>query len=67
MVEDHVGINAVEHFIGDWGIENNMTYTSTAAETGKKVAIIGAGPAGLAARVSAAPAWPRRDHFRRAR
>lgn len=49
MVEDHVGINSVEHFIGDWGIENNMSYTSTAAETGKKVAIIGAGPAGLAA------------------
>ena len=49
MVEDHVGINSVEHFVGDWGIENNMTYTSTAAETGKKVAVIGAGPAGLAA------------------
>jgi len=38
-----------EHFVGDWGIANNMAYTSTAAETGKKVAIIGAGPAGLAA------------------
>ena len=49
MVEDHVGINSVEHFIGDWGIENNMTYTSNAPESGKKVAIIGAGPAGLAA------------------
>jgi NADPH-dependent glutamate synthase beta subunit-like oxidoreductase/Pyruvate/2-oxoacid:ferredoxin oxidoreductase delta subunit len=49
MVEDHVGINAVEHFIGDWGIANNMAYTSSAAESGKKVAIIGAGPAGLAA------------------
>jgi len=49
MVEDHVGINSVEHFVGDWGIANNMAYTSTAAETGKKVAIIGAGPAGLAA------------------
>ncbi|MDP2056497.1 MAG: NAD(P)-binding protein, partial [Thiobacillus sp.] len=49
MVEDHVGINAVEHFVGDWGIENNMTYTSTAPESGKKVAVIGAGPAGLAA------------------
>jgi NADPH-dependent glutamate synthase beta subunit-like oxidoreductase/Pyruvate/2-oxoacid:ferredoxin oxidoreductase delta subunit len=49
MVEDHVGINSVEHFIGDWGIENNMKFTSTATESGKKVAIIGAGPAGLAA------------------
>ena len=49
MVEDHVGINAVEHFVGDWGIANNMAYTSTASETGKRVAVIGAGPAGLAA------------------
>ncbi len=49
MVEDHVGINSVEHFIGDWGIENNMGYTAAATETGKKVAVIGAGPGGLAA------------------
>ena len=49
MVEDHVGINSVEHFVGDWGIENKMKFTPAAAETGKKVAIIGAGPAGLAA------------------
>jgi NADPH-dependent glutamate synthase beta subunit-like oxidoreductase/Pyruvate/2-oxoacid:ferredoxin oxidoreductase delta subunit len=49
MVEDHVGINSVEHFVGDWGIENNMKFTAAAASTGKKVAIIGAGPAGLAA------------------
>ena len=47
QVEDNVGINAVEHFIGEWGIANNMTFTSTAAETGKKIAIIGGGPAGL--------------------
>jgi NADPH-dependent glutamate synthase beta subunit-like oxidoreductase/Pyruvate/2-oxoacid:ferredoxin oxidoreductase delta subunit len=49
MVEDHVGINSVEHFVGDWGIENKMKFTPAAASTGKKVAIIGAGPAGLAA------------------
>jgi len=49
MVEDHVGINSVEHFVGDWGIANNMKFTPAAASTGKKVAIIGAGPAGLAA------------------
>ena len=48
-VEDHVGINSVEHFIGDWAIQNNMKYTSTAQPSGKKVAIIGGGPAGLAA------------------
>lgn len=47
QVEDNVGINAVEHFIGEWGIANNMTFTTTAESTGKKVAIIGGGPAGL--------------------
>ena len=49
QVEDHVGINSVEHFVGDWAIQNNMKYTSTAQPSGKKVAIIGGGPAGLAA------------------
>jgi dissimilatory sulfite reductase flavoprotein subunit len=48
-VEDHVGINSVEHFLGDWGIANNMAYAKPEAQTGKKVAIIGGGPAGLSA------------------
>ncbi len=47
-VEDYVGINAVEQFIGDWGITNKITFQA-GAETGKKVAIIGGGPAGLSA------------------
>ena len=49
QVEDHVGINAVEHFLGNWALENNMKFDPPAQETGKKVAIIGGGPAGLAA------------------
>jgi len=49
MVEDHVGINSVEHFLGDWANDNKMAFETKAADTGKKVAIIGAGPAGLAA------------------
>lgn len=48
MVEDNVGINAVEHFVGNWAIENNMTFAGPEKETGKKVAVIGGGPAGLA-------------------
>ena len=48
-VEDHVGINAVEHWIGDTAIAKGYTFTAAAASTGKKVAIIGGGPAGLAA------------------
>ena len=48
-VEDHVGINAVEHYIGDWAIENNIQFDKPETETGKKIAVIGGGPAGLAA------------------
>ena len=47
-VEDHVGINAVEQFIGDYGLNNKLAFTP-GEDTGKKVAVIGAGPAGLAA------------------
>ncbi|HET9701119.1 MAG TPA: NAD(P)-binding protein [Burkholderiales bacterium] len=47
-VEDHVGINGVEHYLGDWAIKNNMQFRKPETSTGKKVALIGAGPASLA-------------------
>jgi glutamate synthase (NADPH) small chain len=47
-VEDYVGINAVEQYIGDIAIENGYKFTP-GADTGKKVAVIGGGPAGMAA------------------
>jgi NADPH-dependent glutamate synthase beta subunit-like oxidoreductase len=47
-VEDHVGINSVEQFIGDSALEAKLAF-ETGPDTGKKVAIIGGGPAGLAA------------------
>jgi len=47
-VEDHVGINAVEHFIGNYALEKGFKLRSPGADTGKKVAIVGGGPAGLA-------------------
>ena len=47
-VEDFVGINAVEQFIGDYALEKNFAFQA-GPETGKKVAIIGGGPAGLSA------------------
>ena len=47
QVEGHVGINSVEHFLGDYAIKHNLKFTRPAASTGKKVAIIGGGPAGL--------------------
>ncbi len=48
-VEDRVGINAVEQFIGDTALKNGYVFQPPAQESGKKVAIIGGGPAGLAA------------------
>jgi NADPH-dependent glutamate synthase beta subunit-like oxidoreductase len=48
-VEDFVGINSVEQFIGDTAIREGYKFETAAEETGKKVAIIGGGPAGMAA------------------
>jgi NADPH-dependent glutamate synthase beta subunit-like oxidoreductase len=47
-VEDHVGINSVEHFLGEYAIQNKLKFAPE-AKTGKKVAVIGGGPAGLSA------------------
>ena len=47
-VEDHVGINSVEQYIGDSALEAGYTF-ETGPDTGKKIAIVGGGPAGLAA------------------
>jgi len=48
-LEDFVGINSVEQFIGDTAIEKGYKFDPAPADTGKRVAIIGGGPAGLAA------------------
>ncbi|MCB1867856.1 MAG: NAD(P)-binding protein [Gammaproteobacteria bacterium] len=47
-VDDFVGINAVEQFIGDNAIVKGYKFQA-GEETGKKVAVIGGGPAGMAA------------------
>jgi dissimilatory sulfite reductase flavoprotein subunit len=48
-VDDYVGINAVEQYVGDWANQNNVQLTGAGADTGKKIAVIGGGPAGLSA------------------
>jgi len=48
-VEEHVGINSVEQYVGDWALEHNLKLAPAGPDTGKKVAVIGGGPAGLAA------------------
>jgi NADPH-dependent glutamate synthase beta subunit-like oxidoreductase/Pyruvate/2-oxoacid:ferredoxin oxidoreductase delta subunit len=48
-VDDFVGINAVEQYIGDTAIAQGFKFPAAPALSGKKVAIIGGGPAGMAA------------------
>ena len=45
---DPVSIGKLERFVGDWGHENGIDLSAKAAPNGKKVAVIGSGPAGLA-------------------
>ncbi|MDO8905001.1 NAD(P)-binding protein [Hydrogenophaga sp.] len=47
QVEDFVGINSVEHFLGEYAIANNLAFRKPDFSSGKKVAVIGGGPAGL--------------------
>jgi NADPH-dependent glutamate synthase beta subunit-like oxidoreductase len=47
-VEDFVGINAVEQYIGDTAKREGYKFDNSAPLSGKKVAIVGGGPAGLA-------------------
>lgn len=46
-VEDFVGINAVEQYIGDYAQENGFKLVCDAPLGDKRVAIVGGGPAGL--------------------
>ena len=49
QVEDFVGINSVEHFLGEYAVKNKLAYRKPETQSGKKVAVIGGGPAGLSA------------------
>src|SRR5512139_2915537 len=49
QVEDFVGINSVEHFLGEYAIANKLAFPKPTQSSGKKVAVIGGGPAGLSA------------------
>lgn len=48
-VDDYVGINAVEQYVGDWANENGLKMPEPGAPTGRSIAVIGGGPAGLSA------------------
>jgi NADPH-dependent glutamate synthase beta subunit-like oxidoreductase len=48
-VEDFVGINSVEQYIGDHALQAKLSFDKPEQESGKRVAIIGGGVAGMAA------------------
>ncbi|MBF0588839.1 MAG: NAD(P)-binding protein [Magnetococcales bacterium] len=46
--DETVGINAVEHAIGQYAVEHKLAFDKpTAPKTGKRIAIVGSGPGGL--------------------
>lgn len=45
---ESVSIGKLERFVGDWVLENNVSFNSVKPSNGKRIAIIGSGPAGLA-------------------
>ena len=49
QLDQAVGINAVERFLGDQAIARKWSLNADAEPTGKRVLIIGAGPSGLSA------------------
>jgi NADPH-dependent glutamate synthase beta subunit-like oxidoreductase/Pyruvate/2-oxoacid:ferredoxin oxidoreductase delta subunit len=48
-VDEAVGINAVERFLGDLAIDRGWQVTVDAPPSGKRVLVVGAGPSGLSA------------------
>ncbi|HYU65273.1 MAG TPA: NAD(P)-binding protein, partial [Jatrophihabitantaceae bacterium] len=49
QLDEAVGINSVERFLGDEAIKQGWQLPSPAADTGKRVLVVGAGPSGLSA------------------
>ena len=49
QLDTAVGINAVERFLGDEALKQAWAFAKPTQETGKRVLVIGSGPAGLSA------------------
>ena len=49
QLDEAVGINSVERFLGDHAIEHGWTVPVSAEPTGRHVLVVGAGPSGLSA------------------
>jgi 2-oxoacid:acceptor oxidoreductase delta subunit (pyruvate/2-ketoisovalerate family) len=49
QVDEAVGINAVERFLGDLALEKGWGLSEPGPDSGKRILVVGAGPAGLSA------------------
>jgi 2-oxoacid:acceptor oxidoreductase delta subunit (pyruvate/2-ketoisovalerate family) len=49
QLDESVGINAIERFLGDEALRRGWKFERPAASSGKRVLVVGAGPSGLAA------------------
>jgi 2-oxoacid:acceptor oxidoreductase delta subunit (pyruvate/2-ketoisovalerate family) len=49
QIDAAVGINSVERFLGDEAIKRGWRFAPSAAQSGKRVLVVGAGPSGLSA------------------
>jgi NADPH-dependent glutamate synthase beta subunit-like oxidoreductase len=49
QLDEAVGINSVERFLGDEALKRGWRFNAPKRETGKRVLIVGAGPSGLSA------------------
>ncbi|MBC8204659.1 MAG: FAD-dependent oxidoreductase [FCB group bacterium] len=45
--ESSVGINNVERFVGDWGLDKSLSFKKPEQKYDEKIAVIGSGPAGM--------------------
>lgn len=48
-IDEVVGINSVERFLGDVAIRNGWRFAPPQSDSGKRVLVVGAGPSGLSA------------------
>jgi NADPH-dependent glutamate synthase beta subunit-like oxidoreductase len=49
QLDEAVGINSVERFLGDQAIEEGWAFERIAGPTGRRILVVGAGPSGLSA------------------
>ena len=59
QLDEAVGINAIERFLGDLAIERGWALPPPGADTGKRVLVVGGGPVGAQRRLPPAPPRPR--------